>query len=135
MIKVKKEYYTNGNIRFEEYKLNDLIHRDNGPAITEYHDNGNIKCKHYYMNGALHKEDGPAIVYYYHNKNVWIEVYYLNGSLHREDGPAHISYYEDKYIIYWKAYYLNGDHLTEQEWFNQLSIEDKLKLAYGIYND
>jgi antitoxin component YwqK of YwqJK toxin-antitoxin module len=71
---------------------------------------------------------------YSDNGNILYESHYSNGRHHREDGPAHIKYYPDGNIEH-KEYYLNNNELTEQEWFNQLSIENKLKIAFGMNND
>lgn len=78
MIEVKKEYYSNGNVRFERYKSNDLIHRENGPAIISWDKDGNIT---------------------------------------------------------YKEYYLNIKRLTQQEWYDQISVENKLRFAFGLGND
>ncbi len=58
--------------------LNDLLHREDGPAI-EYPDG----TKHWFLNGEYHCEDGPAFEYadgtkmwYLNGKSVsWQEVY------------------------------------------------------------
>lgn len=71
---------------------------------------------------------------YYPNGNISIEEYYLNEMLHREDGSAYIMYYDDGNICR-EIYYLNDKQLTEQEWFNKLSAENKLKVAFGVNND
>jgi antitoxin component YwqK of YwqJK toxin-antitoxin module len=108
MIEVKKGYYDNGNIYSESHYLGEKLHREGGPAFVSYdYDTGSI---------------------------VEVEVYYLDGKLHREDGPAIIYYDEDGNIEY-KEYWLNDEELTEQEWFNQISIENKIKFAFGIEND
>jgi antitoxin component YwqK of YwqJK toxin-antitoxin module len=93
--------------------------------------NGNIWHESHYKNGISHREDGPA---YISNTNVSCKYYFKNGKGHREDGPARIIYNDGGNILY-KEYCLNDKHLTEQEWFNQLSIENKLKFAFGIEND
>ena len=41
-----------------EWFLNDLLHREDGPAI-EYASGH----KYWYKNGVIHREDGPAIEY------------------------------------------------------------------------
>lgn len=48
---IKKEYYNNGNIMFEEYTLNGKKHRENEPARIWYYDNGNKESEYYYKNG------------------------------------------------------------------------------------
>jgi antitoxin component YwqK of YwqJK toxin-antitoxin module len=106
MIEVKKEYYDNENIYYESYSLNGEYHREDGPAIIGCYQNGNILCESYYLNGEKHREDGPAFIYY--------------------DKDGNIAY---------KEYYLNHKNLTEQEWFNELSIENKVRFAFGANND
>ena len=53
MYKVKTETDSFGN---KYYYLNNLLHREDGPAI-EYTDGS----EEWYKNGKLHREDGPAI--------------------------------------------------------------------------
>ena len=103
---MKKKYYRNGNIWYEEYTLNGKRHREDGPSWISYYDNGNIEFESHYINGEYYREDGPAIIYYD-----------LNGN------------------IKFKRYYLDKGKLTEQEWFNQLSAENRLKFAFEIEND
>lgn len=61
----------------EEYRLNGVLHRINGPARVWPNGDGE-----YYQNGRLHRADGPAIIR--HGRQMWM----VNGILHREDGPA-----------------------------------------------
>jgi antitoxin component YwqK of YwqJK toxin-antitoxin module len=100
----------------------------------DYYQNGNIYYKFYYLDEKHHREDGPAFISHYPNGNIHYEAYYKNGESHRENGPAIIYYDEDGNIEH-KEYYLNNNELTEQEWFSQLSIENKVKFAFGIEND
>jgi hypothetical protein len=100
-------------------------------ARKEYWLNGNTRKEGHYLNGVLHREDGPAIIFYYVNGNIWHEEYWLNGKRHREDGSAIIKYCGAGNLKY-KEYHLNHRCLTEQEWFNQLSAESKLKFTFGI---
>ena len=83
-----------------EYKLFNVIHNLNGPAILFYDEE-----YRYLVNGYLHKLDGPAVVgknkkeYWSHgvrhrlngpaviHANGKLE-YWQNGLLHREGGPA-----------------------------------------------
>lgn len=67
-----------------EYRLNGVLHRDQGPAVER-----KDKTLYWFYKGKRHREDGPAIVYpeskhLTNGKHVW----YQNGVLHREDGPA-----------------------------------------------
>jgi antitoxin component YwqK of YwqJK toxin-antitoxin module len=100
----------------------------------DYYSNGNIYSKSYYINGERHREDGPAFIYYNEDGNIHYEAYYINEKKHREDGPAIIGYHQNGNIWY-KEYWLNDKELTKEEWFTQLSIENKLKIAFGIEND
>jgi hypothetical protein len=60
----------------KRYYMNDLLHREDGPAI-EY-PNGD---KYWYLNGDLHREDGPSCEYS-HGDKAW----YLNGKqIHCKD--------------------------------------------------
>jgi antitoxin component YwqK of YwqJK toxin-antitoxin module len=64
------------------WRLNGVIHRNDGPAIT--HTNGVCENRQeYYRHGKRHRDDGPAII----EDGGWFR-YYKNGQLHREDGPA-----------------------------------------------
>jgi hypothetical protein len=50
--KVKEiKYYENGNKQYEEYYLNDKIHRENGPASQGWYEIGNKQYEIYYLNG------------------------------------------------------------------------------------
>ena len=69
---------TIGSNRTIYYKLNNKLHREDGPAI-EYADGG----KEWWINGKLHREDGPAIEDVNGTK-----LWYKNNKLHREEGPA-----------------------------------------------
>ena len=101
--KVIKTVKSNGTIT---YKLNNKLHREDGPAI-EYL-NGD---KEWWINGNLHREDGPAIEWYDGD-----EFWYKNGKSHREDGPA-IEYLNG--IKEWwlndKCYGINDD-FTNESW-------------------
>jgi hypothetical protein len=61
-----------------EYRLNGLLHREDGPAIE-----WKSGSKEWLLNGKLHRISGPAREWVNGNKSWW-----LNGKLHRLDGPA-----------------------------------------------
>ena len=61
----------------ETWRLNGLVHRDDGPAVT------NKYGKFWYQKGKLHREDGPSIIGPFGDT-----IYYRWGKLHREDGPS-----------------------------------------------
>jgi hypothetical protein len=96
--------------------FNGRKHREDGPAI-EYH-NGD---RYWYFYGLCHRVDGPAIESFDGHKH-----WYLNGELHRVDGPAIEHFNGDK------SWYLNGTKYSQEEWFEQLSEEDKLKAVWNL---
>jgi hypothetical protein len=60
------------------YYLNDLLHREDGPAIEC--SNGD---KYWCIDGKYHREDGPAVERADGYKSWWV-----NDKRHRSDGPA-----------------------------------------------
>ena len=106
--------YDNGN---KEWYLNDVLHREDGPAI-EY-GNG---YKSWYIKGKLHREDGPAVI------QGEYEAWYLNDVFHREDGPAVLK--ENGY----KSWYLNGISYNEEDYYKMCNIilVNSLKNKNGI---
>tara|TARA_R110000868_G_scaffold75946_3_gene218777 strand:+ start:4319 stop:4687 length:369 start_codon:yes stop_codon:yes gene_type:complete len=68
----------NNAIGVKEWYLNDLRHREDGPAIEWA-----SGSKEWYLNGLCHRKDGPAVDYANGTK-AWC----LNGLRHRVDGPA-----------------------------------------------
>jgi hypothetical protein len=86
--------------------------------------------KYYYKDKAmtiLHREDGPAVEWCDGTK-FWI----INGLFHREDGPA-----IDEWVDGYKAWYLNDERLTEQEFLRRTAKEtiltmDEIAAKFGI---
>jgi hypothetical protein len=105
MIEVKKEFYSDGSIRREEYYLNNICHREDGPSCIHYHSNGNIESEKYYVHGLLHRENKPAIIRYYADGRLDEEIYFMNGRHYRENFlPDKIKYYSNQNICsieYW----------------------------------
>lgn len=62
----------------KEWRLNGVLHREDGPAVecADGH-------KEWHLNGQLHREDGPAV-----ERADGGKYWYLDGDIHREDGPA-----------------------------------------------
>jgi hypothetical protein len=115
------------------------LHREDGPAYVENYHKGGIRYQAYYKYNVKHREDGPAEIEYYNDGNYCnlgtprYESYYLNGIYHREDGPAIIAYNKDGSIKS-ALYFVKDKRLTRDEWYTQLSTENKLKVAFGAYN-
>jgi len=53
-------------------------HREDGPAFIEYDYNGNIRYEEYRINGEKHRLNGPAGIYYNASGTLINEVYYIN---------------------------------------------------------
>lgn len=86
----------------------ELIHRDDGPAVIEYHDDGEtIKREEYYKNDKLHREDGPALIEWRLNKVIRYVEFYYNGKLHNLNGPARLVY-DDNSNLSSESWYENG---------------------------
>ena len=98
----------------------------------EHYSCGNIWRISYGINGKYHREDGPACICYYKDGSIQFKEYWINGKRHREDGPAYIGYHPNGNIEY-KYYYIYGTHLNENEWYKQLSLKNKIKLAFNEY--
>jgi hypothetical protein len=90
---------------------------ENYTGITEY-SNGD---KYWYLNGKRHRNDGPAIEFNDGDKH-----WFFKDRLHREDGPAVEVVNGDRY------WYFNGIEYSQEEWFEQLSDEDKLKAIWNL---
>jgi hypothetical protein len=72
-----------GHITMEEWRLNNFIHRENGPARRLYSTNdlGNVyvKTEEWKINGIFHNENGPALITYRPNGSIIFEGWVLNG--------------------------------------------------------
>lgn len=62
----------------EEYDVNGLLHREDGPARIDYYRNGTPFKEEYRINGLLHRLDGPAVIHYRENGCIWDEHYYID---------------------------------------------------------
>jgi hypothetical protein len=94
---------------------NGMIHREDGPAIIL--PNG---TESWFLNGKLHRLDGPAVLNSYKDKEWWID-----DKLHREDGPAVM--FSNGKVEWW----LKSIQLTKEEWWEQLSDDQKLKIIFS----
>ena len=89
------EYYPDGQVKEEWWRLDGHLHREDGPAVIRYYPDGQVKEEEWRLDGHLHREDGPAGIEYYPDGQVKEEWWRLDGWQHREDGPAAIWYYPD----------------------------------------
>jgi antitoxin component YwqK of YwqJK toxin-antitoxin module len=80
-----------------------------GSSVNYYYPNGSIEMENFFLNGILHREDGPAKIMYNPDGSIYFEYFYLGGLKHRKDGPAIISHVKDS--ICEEAFYINGGFL------------------------
>jgi antitoxin component YwqK of YwqJK toxin-antitoxin module len=80
----------------------------------EFYPNGNLRYQAWYLNGIRHNEEGPAYIKYYEDGKVEYQTWYFNGKYHNEEGPARIRYYEDGKVDY-QAWYLNDKYLFKKD--------------------
>lgn len=86
-------YNCEGDMVYESYTENELLHRLRMPAMIEYYENGYVSNQIHFNFGKFHRVDGPAKIEYFESGNIWYETYILNGKVHRENLPAYIVYH------------------------------------------
>lgn len=74
--------------RSESWILNDLYHREDGPAYSLYHFNGLIDEEKWYIRGMHHREDGPAWIERDEDGSLRAEYWYIDGVEFRLYGPS-----------------------------------------------
>jgi len=93
------------NIVEEIWKVKNVIHRVNGPAVSKWNDEKLVLEEKWYKNGYYHRDDGPAIYKCGDDLECTSEYWYKDGKLHREDAPAK-SGFNYKYL--YEKWYKNG---------------------------
>jgi len=96
----------------EEWRKDDALHREDGPAWVWHHPDGTV-VEQWCRNGELHREGGPAYVKRSPDGTV-VEWWYRNGNRHREDGPAWVERRPDGTTEPW-AWYLDGTEVGVRE--------------------
>lgn len=73
--------YNDGSIHLKLYRVGDLmyLHRLAGPAKTIYYTTGQVGTEEYFVNGLRHREEGPAIIDYTISGIVKYKAYHLSG--------------------------------------------------------
>jgi len=92
------------SIGSKRWYLNDVLHRDDGPAVE--FDNGD---KYWYLNGLQHRDDGPAAERYNGDKS-----WHITGQLHRVDGAA------VEMVNGYKIWYLHGVSVNHPTTFDSM---------------
>lgn len=143
IIRKEKKYKQLGTIIITYcYKHdNNIIHREDGPAVIFKTKSGKVLEKSWYKHGVLHRDNGPARIKKYQRfDDTWsCEIsYYQNGKLHRKDGPAIILITSD-YSSHW-YYKFNYRHKTEGpahiDYYDDGSIElNHYILGYYLEED
>jgi hypothetical protein len=95
------------------YKLNDVFHRTDGPAVIFYFKSGKVHNEQYMINGVTHRVDGPANICYDEDGFVYYNQWQINGMSHRVDGPAVIRYHSGSEWTH-EYYYLLGHKITKK---------------------
>jgi hypothetical protein len=108
-----------GIITAEEYWVNAVLHREDGPARIGREADGNVFFEEYCFNGQLHRNsaDGPAVVVRSWDTGIGIvlaEEYYWCGKFHRDcsEGPARIFREMDTGKLYNEEYWVDGKAVT-----------------------
>jgi antitoxin component YwqK of YwqJK toxin-antitoxin module len=95
------------------------------PELKEtFYPNGNVRFQEWRLNGKYHNEESPAYISYYENGNIAYQDWYLDGNCHNEEGPARISYYEDGKVEF-REWFLDGKYLTKGD-FTSLNMIKKM---------
>lgn len=95
-----REFYPGGQLKSEKYLrydgMNNVLHREDGPAETMYYENGQKECEKWYQNDRLHREEGPALITYLSDGQIEMEAWFRNGQTYRpEGGSAVVSHHDD----------------------------------------
>lgn len=95
----------------KRYYKNNLLHRDEGPAIIQFYNmNGRWDISYYYYkNGLKHREDGPAVEIKNYINNTNENLYFINGIEYTKED------YEEK-IVEFK----NEEKKTRQQFLRNI---------------
>ena len=134
-VRLEKEYTIRTQFRrIEQWWIDEILHRTNGPASIGYFENGKIEDQGWYINGKLSRTDGPAHMRYYENGNIRLQDWFINGKhhkreeyfedgnfksqdwymdgeFHRENGPARILYYKSGGVLT-QGWYIRGKYVN-----------------------
>lgn len=102
--------------------------------ICEYHDNGQLFYEEYRLNGKRHNPNDPAYRSWYDNGQLSLESYWLNGERHNPNGPARRSWYENGQLDF-EEYFLNDKYFTKEQFeskMNKSSCADRIVTIDGV---
>lgn len=83
----KIEYFIDTDIvSYREWRVNDKLHRTNGPAFIRYHRNGKVSEEHWFEDGNPHYLKYPAEVWYFDDGIIRYQRYWFYGMRLSERG-------------------------------------------------
>jgi len=82
---VVQEVSDSGQLKCEEYFLNDKYHNEYGPAIREWNESGVLESETYLLNGKFHNENGPAYRRWNESGVLMREEYWINNDKYHTD--------------------------------------------------
>lgn len=94
-------------------------------GTIECYENDTILEDNYLIDGLRHREDGPAYICFDKTNESTYEAYFVNNILHRIDGPAVARYYKDGRIEDAK-YYIDGVEYDELQYLVKISNMKKI---------
>lgn len=138
---------THGQLKLEQYYVNGVFHREDGPAISAYRKSGKIKLENYFCEHKYHREDGPSLIRYHKNGKIKQEIWYTHDMKGRKDNPSNIKYFKSGQIkqeIWYEnnvvhkiqgaaivRYYKTGRIRTERYYVDG-QPDDRGNVGYGI---
>jgi antitoxin component YwqK of YwqJK toxin-antitoxin module len=125
------KFYETGQIKYQEWIINENHHNENGPARIRYYQNGKIDYKEWWINGKCHNENCPAFIRYYETGQIKSQIWFINGIPHNENGPTCICYFENG-KSHSQQWYINGVELSYNEIIIQKELIEKRKKAINV---
>jgi antitoxin component YwqK of YwqJK toxin-antitoxin module len=81
--------HPNGKVKSITYTVNDLLHRDDGPAYQHWNDVGVLVYEEWCQNDCWYRDNGPAVQQWNPAGELTLEIWYQNDRMHRDNGPAY----------------------------------------------
>ena len=106
---VRVHYHKNGQKYFEQWLIDDQMHRTDGPAYLYWYDTGLQQCEGWRINGKYHRIDGPAYRYWYHDGRLHYEAWWINGNDLKNKELEEYKLWLDTYNLFNKNYQLWSD--------------------------
>jgi hypothetical protein len=119
--------YKEEDIVIKEWRVNGLLHRENGPARIHIDPEISGTILEWRVNGLLHRENGPARIII--DDDDILIFWFQNGILHRENGPAIINKNKESKTIS-KSWFIQGQKYTYEDYIDYL-----IELTLLVQND